>query len=58
VTIRQFVFEAERNRFVVLAQRHPDSAMTEIAITVLPMEGYPGTPEPKQKSIVTPLDEG
>lgn len=58
VTIRQFVFEAERTRFVVLAQRQPDATMTEIAITVLPFEGNAGTPEPKKESIVTLLDAG
>jgi plasmid maintenance system antidote protein VapI len=58
MTVRQFVFEAGRTRFIVMFMRRPDVAMTEIVITVLPQEGGPGTPEPTRPPKVEPLDGG
>lgn len=57
MTARQWVFEAERTRVVVLLCRPKEAAITQIAITLLPMEGGPGRAKPwaEQKSV--PLAE-
>jgi len=57
MTAREWVFEAERTRFVVLLCRSKDAAITQIVITLFPMEGEPGRPTPVQPTIVEPLPE-